>query len=174
MAKKTGSKSDAVRNYLGKRPTATIKEIVEGLKSEGVSVSTALASKIKYGRPAKAGRGAKPGASKASAHGSKAEAIRDAIKSMGKRVRPRDVISSLAEKGIRVSSAQVSTVAKSMGMRRRRGGGRQPAMAGAASRTSQASAAISIEDLIAAKKLANQLGGIDRAKVAVDALAKLG
>ena len=172
MAKKTGSKSDAVRNYLAKRPTATIKEIVEGLKSEGVGVSTALASKIKYGRPAKKGRGRKPGVSKASAHGSKAEAIRDAIKSMGKRVRPRDVIASLAEKGIHVSSAQVSTVAKSMGMRRRRG--RQPAVAGVASRTSHVSAAISIEDLIAAKKLADHLGGIDRAKVAIDALIKLG
>lgn len=170
MAKKTGSKSDAVRDYLAKRPTSSIKDIVAGLKAEGVSVSAALASKIKYGRPGKTS-GRKKKSSKGG-RGSKAEAIRAQIKSMGKRMRPRDVIAELKAQGIVVSSAQVSTVAKSMGMRRR--GERKPAMAGIAARTSKASNAISIDDLIAAKRLADHLGGLDRAKVAIDALAKLG
>lgn len=189
MAKKAPqegvSKSDLTRQYVAKNPQATPKQIVEGLKGEGVEISLALASKIKYDRSekgagkkgrrgARAGGSAKRGAVAAGERGHKAEAIRAAAGSLGKRVRPRDVIAMLKEQGIEVSSAQVSTTLKSMGMRRRRRGRRATAGAAAAApRMATRSASISIEDLVAAKKLVDLLGSVEAASQAISALAKL-
>ncbi|HVX64377.1 MAG TPA: hypothetical protein VHC19_27385 [Pirellulales bacterium] len=182
-AKEGVSKSDLTRDYVAKNPAASPKAIVAGLKAEGVDVSLALASKIKYDRAAKGG--AKKGGRKKKARagarsgggaerGQKAEAIRSAARSIGGKVRPRDVIAMLKEQGIEVSSAQVSTTLKSMGMRRTRRGrkGKVGAVA-AAPRAASRSEAISIDDLIAAKKLVNQLGSVEAASQALSALAKL-
>ncbi|HUY89016.1 MAG TPA: hypothetical protein VMV10_09800 [Pirellulales bacterium] len=155
MAKKAKdgvNKSELARKYVAAHPAASPKEIVEGLKAEGVEVSVALASKIKYGRKKKAGRG------------NKAEAIRTAAKSLGKKVRPRDVISMLEVQGITVTSAQVSATLKRMGMRRT-GRGRKPGVA--------ANGSITINDLIAAKKLVEKVGSVEAASQALSALAKL-
>jgi hypothetical protein len=82
------------------------------------------------------------------------------------------VIAMLKDQGIEVSSAQVSTTLKAMGMRRtRRGRGAEGSAA--ARRAIGRSESISIDDLIAAKKLVEQLGGIDQAKTAISALARL-
>jgi arginine repressor len=89
---------------------------------------------------------------------------------MGGRVRPRDVIAQLAQQGVTVSSAQVSTVLASMGMKRRRRGRRPAAAAVVESVTST----LTLDSLLAAKRLVNQLGSVEAAKTAVDALAKLG
>ena len=190
MAKKAPnegmSKSESTRQYVAKHPNAGPKEIVSGLKAEGIEVSMALASKIKYDRSTKggakkgrrkkgAGRAAVASTNGSSAHGNKAEAIRAAAKSLGKKVRPRDVIAMLKEQGIEVSSAQVSTTLKNMGMKivrrgRKAGVGAVPAL----SRTASQSHSITIEDLIAAKKLVNQLGSVEAASKAFSALARLG
>jgi arginine repressor len=185
-AKEGASKSDAVRAYIAKNPGDSPKSIVEGLKADGVTVSPALASKIKYGRPAKGGgkkggrrtrgtgRGTAVSNHGTSQHGNKAEAIRAAAKSLGKKVRPRDVIAMLKEQGIAVSSAQVSTTLKSMGMRRtRRGRMATGGPVSAVSRPASRSESITIEDLIAAKKLVAQIGSIEAASQALSALAKL-
>lgn len=180
------SKSDLVRNYIAQRPQASVREIVENLKQQGTSVSIALASKIKYDRM-RTGTGRGPGrgqgrksaatANNGSAGGTKAEAIRQMAGTMERPVRPRDVVAAMAAQGVQVSSAQVSQVLRGMGMRRRRRGGRRVAReATAATRQTashSASRSISLDSLIAAKKLADQLGGVDAAKQAVDALARL-
>ena len=153
MAKKA-NKSELARNYIAAHPAAGPKEIVDGLKAEGTKISTALASKIKYD-PSRKGR------KKSSGRGNKAEAIRQAAKSIGGKVRPRDVIAKLKDQGITVTSAQVSTTLKQMGMKKTRRG-RNP---GAPS--------ISIDDLLAAKKLVEQLGSVEAASTALSALAKL-
>lgn len=178
------TKSDLVRNYIAQRPQASVKEIVESLKQQGTSVSIALASKIKYDRMRKStgrgpGRGRKPAAAtnNGSASGTKADAIRQMAGSMERPVRPRDLVAAMAAQGVQVSSAQVSQVLRGMGMRRRRRGGRRVAREGAPTTrqtaASSASRSISLDSLIAAKKLADQLGGVDAAKQAVDALARL-
>ena len=142
----------------------------------------ALANKIKYD-PSRKGSGKKGRRKKkvaaaravsrngASKHGEKAEAIRAAAKSLGKKVRPRDVIAMLKKQGITVTSAQVSTTLKRMGMKPVRRGSKpgRPAAAVHATR----STSISIDDLIAAKKLVEQLGSLDAASQALSALAKL-
>jgi hypothetical protein len=155
------SKSDLVRAYINRRPNATATEVVKGLKREhGVKVSPALVAHVK--------RGAKAAAPAASSNGvSKAEQIRQVAKSMGGKVRPRDVVAKLGEQGVTVTSAQVSTVLAAMGMKRRRRG-RRPAVVETVAST------LTLDSLLAAKKLVNQLGSVDAAKTAVDALAKLG
>lgn len=186
MAKKTSqegvSKSDLARQYLSKHPSASVSQITDGLKAEGVEISKALASKIKYGRSengaAKKRVGSRKGAGRraagrgAAAGGeTKAESIRQSIRRFGKTFRPRDVVADLAESGIKVSSAQVSTVAKGMGMRPRRKG-RGPAAAGVRPAAGRG-AGVSLDALVATKKLSDQLGGIENVKSALDALSKL-
>jgi hypothetical protein len=180
MAKKASqegvSKSDLARQYLSKHPGASVTEITEGLKAGGVEISTALASKIRYGRSengaSKKGRGRRKGGRRAGGGESKAEAIRQSIRRFGKSFRPRDVIADLAERGIEVSSAQVSTIAKTLGMRPRRKG-RGPAAAGAGRAPARRSAEVSLDALVATKRLTDQLGGIENVKSALDALSKI-
>ena len=183
MAKKPAqegaNKTDLTKQYVEKHPTAGLNEIVDALKQQGVDISRSLASKIKYGRAsAKKGRKAKKTRARVaskngdSGYGQKSEAIRSAAKSLGKKVRPRDVIAILKEQGIEVSAAQVSTTLKAMGMRHTRRGGGVGASA-AAPRSAGRSESISIDDLVATKKLVEQLGGIEQAKAVVSALATL-
>ena len=154
------------------------------MKAEGNEISLGLANKIKYDRSAKGvtkkGRRKKKAAAGRTAasnngaeRGQKAEAIRQTAKSLGKKVRPRDVIATLKEQGIEVSSAQVSTVLKTMGMKRKRRGRKPRSVAAAAPRAASRSEAILIEDLLAAKKLVEQLGSVEAASQALSALAKL-
>lgn len=188
MAKKAPkegvSKSESTRQYVAKNPGAGPKEIVEGLRAEGIEISVALASKIKYersegamakkGRRKKKTRAAAAAGNGSSERGQKAEAIRTAARSFGKKVRPKDVIAMLKEQGIVVSSAQVSQTLKAMGMRRtRRGGKARVGAVAAAPRVASRSGSIAIDDLIAAKKLVNQLGSVEAATQALAALAKL-
>lgn len=187
MAKYTSqagaNKTELTKQYVAQHPAAGLNEIVDGLKRQGIEISRSLASKIKYGssaskKSAKKSRRAKKlgnrGASSngVAARGSKAAAIRSAAQSLGKTVRPRDVIAQLKEQGVTVTSAQVSTVLKSMGMRRKRRGRKGQASVGAR-KASAGSTQISIDNLIAAKKLVEQLGGVEQAKTAISALARL-
>jgi hypothetical protein len=175
------SKSDIVRNYLKGNPSASVNEIVNDLRA--YDISQALAQKIKYKDGSRRGRKPRKAArTKASssfssmppAGESKADSIRRVAQGMGKRVRPRDIIASLRAEGIDASFAQVGQVLKSMGMRRRRRGHKRSA-AGATARGSHtaSSTTISLDALMAAKKLADQLGSVQAAKQAMDALAKL-
>ena len=110
-------------------------------------------------------------ASKTKGSINKAEEIRKAAKEMGgKKVRPKDLIAALAAKGITVAPAQVSATLKAAGMRRTR---RKKAAASPQAHHQSAPAGPTLEHLLAAKALAGKLGGIDKAKKALDAWAKL-
>lgn len=87
-----------------------------------------------------------------------------AMKAAGEKPRPVVIIATLKKQGVEVSSPQVSMVLKRMGLRPSRG--RKAAAAGGRS------GAISIEDLLAAKKLVSQFGGTARAMAALEALQK--
>ena len=97
----------------------------------------------------------------------KSEEIRKAAKAMqdkGEKPRPVVIIAALKKQGIAVSSPQVSMVLKRMGLRPSRG--RKAAAAGGRS------GALSVEDLLAAKKLVSQFGNTARAMAALEALQK--
>jgi len=110
----------------------------------------------------------------------KSEAIRTlaaAMKEKQEKPRPVVIVATLKKQGIVVSSPQVSMVLKRMGFRprKRRKNGSTPESAGAASARKPAtgrSAAISVEELIVAKKLVRQFGGTDRALAAIAALKR--
>jgi hypothetical protein len=101
---------------------------------------------------------------------SKAQAIRDTAKALPKPLRPRDVVSALAEKGITVSSAQVSTTLRAAGMKRRR---RRKAKGVAETAATKPNGALTAKDLFAVKEFAKQFGGVKRASEALDLLRQL-
>ena len=136
MTRATTTKSDSIRQFMAKQPKASAKEIHAGLADKGIQVSMALVTKLKYSKRRRK-------------QGNKAEAIRQAWGEMGADARPRDVIATLADRGIKVTSAQVSTL--------RNGKTREA----------------SFEHLLAARALANQLGSLEAAKSALDSLARL-
>ena len=112
----------------------------------------------------------------------KSQAIRDFFNANPK-AKPRQVVAALKEQGHEVTAAYVSTIKsldkKKQGKVRRRGrpAGSTNAATAAAAAPSVSSAAgekLSLQTLLTAKKLAEQLGGIAQAKAAIDALSKLG
>jgi arginine repressor len=110
---------------------------------------------------------------------SKADAIRDAVSRLGRKARPRDVIADLADKGVTVTSPQVSSLMKKLGIKRRRRRGGREAANGAATRGAgvkrgpRTGGSLSATDLLDAKKLADQLGGVEKLKKALDLLEQL-
>ncbi len=92
---------------------------------------------------------------------SKAEHIRQALSSLGSDARSKDVIAAVAAKKVKVSSAMVANVRA----RLKGGEGATKARRGKDGRFRMA-------DLLAAKRLADQLG-LDRAREALATLAKL-
>jgi len=149
------SKSDVIREILKANQSAGLKEIRATLDERGVKASDALINKIKYGR-----NGAKTGGSRKSGNPSKADAIRDMFGALGEQARSRDVIAALAKRGMTVSSAQVSTLRKTLSGR-------------GMTFNASGSHAVSLEHLLAAKNLAERLGGIEAAMQALNSLAKL-
>lgn len=183
MAKTTDiSQSEHVRRYISKHPQDGPKAIVAGLHKQGIEVSYALASHVRHmtknakARPAqkkRAGRNANAVAARnGAAEASKADQIRATITAMGRKFQTRDVIDTLKARGVAVTASHVRAVAVRMGLKRRRRG--RPATAGTTTnRPAGKSQMWSLNDLIAAKKMAEQLGGIEAASQALAALAKL-
>jgi hypothetical protein len=103
----------------------------------------------------------------------KAQAIRDMGKELGKKARPKDIILALGEKGIVVSSPQVSSTLKAAGMRR--GRRRRKGVTAVAATTHAGNGhGLNLNELVLVKKLANQLGGAAKIKELAAALEKLG
>ena len=103
---------------------------------------------------------------------SRAEMIRQTAQTLGRRVRPRDIIATLKDKGVTVSSALVSKTLAAAGFRRRRR--RRRAGTGAnARRASSAGGSLNLDALIAAKALIEKVGGVENAQAALSALKKL-
>jgi hypothetical protein len=103
----------------------------------------------------------------------KSEAIRQYYAD-NPRAKPREVVDALKSQGIPVSATTVSTVRYMMKKRPRKG--RRGAAAAAAGRRTKAGNGRTdrlLESLIDAKKLADRLGGIERARQALRMLERL-
>ena len=99
---------------------------------------------------------------KKAVRGEKSQAIRDYL-AANKKAKASEVVAALGEKGIKVSTAAVYNLKarKKMGTRRRK------------AEANGQTVGLSITDLIAAKKLVDSVGGIEQAREAINALAKL-
>jgi hypothetical protein len=100
---------------------------------------------------------------------SKAELIRQTAKALPKPIRPRDIIAALKEKGVSVSSQQVSSTLRAAGFRRRR----RRKSVGTASQSPTANG-LNLDALLAAKALIAKVGSVEVAEEALRALRKLG
>ncbi len=80
---------------------------------------------------------------------------------------PTETAAALNKQGIQVSTAMVSTVKSTA--KKKKGRGRKKAAPGA----KPASDKIALSSLLAAKKMAEDLGGVEKAQAALAALAKL-
>ena len=104
----------------------------------------------------------------------KSHEIRVEIKKLGKKARPKDIVAALTERGIKVAPAQVSMIrTKMLGKRRKKRAMLAHDVAVASSAKTTSGRPLSMADLVAAKKIAQELGGIDAALRALDALGKL-
>jgi len=183
MSTEAPSKSDSVRAYLAEHPEASIKAIIAGLAQQGITVSEAIASKIKYdkGRPKKRRKAARVAARHVAAGNgaelSKSDEIRNTFKTMGRRTRPRDIIAALAERGIKVSASEVVRVRSHLkkAAKARRMATASPEVSPVAASSASATSAngLSADELIAAKRLADQLGGLERMKAVLAVLDQL-
>ena len=99
---------------------------------------------------------------KKSEHGSKSQAIRDYL-SANKTAKASEVVAALAEKGIAVSAPAVYNLKARQSMGKKRSKARKGGM----------TVTLSITQLLAAKKLVDEVGGVAEAREAIDALAKL-
>jgi hypothetical protein len=103
----------------------------------------------------------------------KSQAIRDYCEA-NPTVGPKETAAALTKQGIKVSTAFVSTIKTKAKKNKtqtpkRRGRPRK----NAASSAKPASDKIALSSLLAAKKMAEQLGGVEKAQAALAALAKL-
>jgi hypothetical protein len=103
---------------------------------------------------------------------SRAEMIRQTARAIGGKVRPRDIIAALKEKGVAVSSTLVSKTLAAAGFRRRRRR-RKPGAGGNARQAASGGGSLDLGALIAAKALIEKVGGIENAQAAISALKKL-
>jgi len=107
-------------------------------------------------------------AKKAEPMSSKADLIRKVagvLKAKGEVVRPKDIVEILKKEGVDVAPAQVSMTLKAAGyrpLRKRRKASKARSDVQAPSRGKKTDA-VTVDDLIAAKKVVQQLGGTDRA-----------
>ena len=103
---------------------------------------------------------------KKSTSGTKSASIRN-YKAQNPSAKPKAIAEALSKAGEKVTPAFVSTVLsndKRRGKKRRGKPGRKPGRVGAAA---------GFESLVQAKRLADQMGGVAKAKAALDALAKI-
>ena len=108
---------------------------------------------------------------------SKADLIRKVagvLKAKGEVVRPKTIVEILKKEGVDVFPAQVSMTLKAAGyrpLRKRKKRSEARSVAQASSRGKKADA-VTVDDLIAAKKVVKELGGADRVLKAIEALKR--
>lgn len=96
--------------------------------------------------------------------------VATAMKEKGQKPRPVTIIEILKKQGITVSSPQVSMVLKGMGFRPRRRRTSSEVAAKRAAPAGKKTSKVKVEDLVKAKKIASQMGGVDKALAVLAAL----
>ena len=102
----------------------------------------------------------------------KSQAIRDYL-AANPQAGPTAIVAALASKKIKVTTALVSGVKTRAGSKTRRRGRGRPRKTTTRRRSSMRDDTVAVSDLLQAKKLAERMGGIERAQTALAALARL-
>lgn len=119
---------------------------------------------------------------KKSAGPNKSAAIRDYV-TANPEAKPKEIVDAMKSQGVDVSTAFVSTIksktigsgAKKKGRKpgRPKGAAKTAKAAAPAAKTSNGQGKLSLDQLLKAKKLANELGGVSKARAALEALEKI-
>jgi hypothetical protein len=169
-----GTKSQAIHEYLSANPTANANDIVAAMKQQGIAVSFGLAKAIKYGKKGKksaARRAAKAPSSNGKPVVSGSESIRRFLaKHPG--AMPVEIETGLKAEGIRVSRALISNVKYGSGKKKAKKRRGRRAMLHVAARKTPA-VAVTVEQLLDVKRLADSLGGAEQVRTALETLEQL-
>ena len=97
--------------------------------------------------------------------------VANEMKAKGEKPRPKTIMEILKNEGVTVSSPQVSMVLKRMGFRpRKRRKSAEVAPRATAGTTAKKATKVTVEDLVVAKKVAEQMGGVEKALTVLNAL----
>jgi hypothetical protein len=110
----------------------------------------------------------KPAAKKEINKSEEIRKVATAMKAKGEKPRPVVIIETLKKQGIIVSSPQISMVLKKMGFRPRKRS--KAGAANAAGPKMARNGSVTVEDLVAAKKVVGQFGSAEKAIAAIQAL----
>ena len=193
--KRDGSKSQSIQDYLKANPGANSKTVKDDLAKTGLSVSEGLVNKVKYSKPAKKKTGGRKATTRKAAAPKTAapktaatrrgrpaaggvnmsDAIRDFIAANPSATRP-EIRNTLQAQGVAVSNSLVNAVFMKVkmggGKSAKRGPGR-PKAAPRAAAPASSGGNMSAAELINAKQLVDQLGGIDKVRDALSLLEQL-
>lgn len=106
-------------------------------------------------------------AKKAKSEVNKSQAIRDYL-AENNGAKAAAIVAGLAEKGITVGTPLVYAILSKGGKKKRRKISRPKT-----TKSSNGNGKVSLETLLAAKRMSEALGGVDKAKAALDVLARL-
>jgi hypothetical protein len=169
-----GTKSQAIHEYLSTNPNANANDIVAAMKQQGIAVSFGLAKAVKYGKKGKksaAKRAAKTPSSNGKPVVSGSESIRQFM-AKHPRAMPREIEKGLKAEGIRVSLGLISNVKYGGGLKKaKKKRGRRAMMQVAARKTP--AVAVTVEQLIEVKRLADSVGGAEQVRRALETLERL-
>lgn len=176
-----GERSQAVREFLAQHPEASTKDVVAAMQEKGLQISEALASKIKYAKPAKKsgakGRGRlKSGTAGDLERGARSRAIREYL-AQNPAATAKDIIPALREQGIEVNEGLISNI--KYGKKGKASSGQLVSVAAIRSTSGRNGTApvgpngITARELFEAKRLVDVLGGIEQAKRALATLEEL-
>ena len=97
------------------------------------------------------------------------------LQAKGEPVRPVTIVEILKKRGIKIAPPQASMVLKKMGFKRRkrRKSGVAAGAAAPVAKKAASKSALSVEDLLRAKKMAEEFGGAEKLVNAISALVEL-
>jgi hypothetical protein len=184
--KRDGSKTQAVRDYFKANPGMGSKDVKAALEKAGVAVSLALVNKVKYepgagkkatkkaARKVTAKRSAaakgRAGRPKSSGGASMSDQIRAYMAANPSASRP-EIRAGLKAQGVDVKASLVNAVF----IKAKKGGGRKakPGRRGRKPAAAASSSALSAAELISAKQMIDQIGGIAKVREALGLLEQL-
>lgn len=173
------NKSQEIRSYLADHPDASAKDVVAALAGKGITINEGLVNNVKSSSRKRDGAGGRRRVKVRRGRGrrgaNKSEAIRGYLE-QHPNATPKEITAALKAQGIEASPGLISVI-KYGGKGKGAGNGRRKKVAhrgGAAGGGRPVTTRLSAEDLFAVKNLAEQLGGIQEVRSALDALERLG
>jgi len=174
MASSThGNLSKTIRDYLAEHPTTTPSAVIASLHEQGTEVSKSLVNKIMYGGKTKGRRRRKRRAAAGARAKSQPMTGTQAIQEYLRRhphAGPKQIREELGAKGVSVSASLVSAVKYGTGRRSAKPSVRAAARSRPARRGDAASSAVTVEQLLEVKRIADQMGGAASLRRALEAL----